>query len=231
MAEILDAVVSGRGLNPTALSRELGWSRTTVYRILQTLVDLEILTSSYQPGPRLIRWAYPVTQKRALDRISRDTLQRLVAKFRDTASVYIRIGASRVCIARQEGLEALRHTVHVGLAVPLHVGSAGRILLAWLDEQERNALIRESIALSGFGASSQEPDWEAIRAHGWAMTEGERDSALASVSVPIRDGDKAVVAALSISGPRHRFTLERVNPMVQALREEALHIERNLDPS
>lgn len=231
MVDVMDALASGDPVNLTELARKLQLPRTTVYRILQTLVDQKVLTSHYQPGPRLIRWVSQAANAQSLEALSRPSLERLVQEFRETVSVYVRIGASRLCIVRQEGLESLRHSVQVGVPMPLHVGSAGRILLAWLTPIDRQALIAESVKSTQIPESTPLPNWTGIQAQGWAMTVGERDPILASISVPIFDEKKEVLAALSISGPRQRFTLECVDGMIHCLHEEAQIIQGLLNDS
>lgn len=233
MAELLDVICRDGAGNPSDLSRRLGIPRTTVHRILQTLVDLKMLTSTYEPGPRLLQWAAPAYGQQGLEIIAQESLQRLVGQFRDTASVYVRTGAARVCIGRLEGTEAIRHRVHVGAVLPLHIGSGGRVLLAWLDDETRNRLIQQSIAWSQVSLPRITPDWRQIRHEGWAFTQGERDPILASVSVPIFEGADHVAAALSISGPSGRFDRPRVLAMVQELQKEAQAIRvrwQSIDP-
>ena len=231
MVDVLDALASGEPANPTDLARKLQLPRTTVYRILQTLVDKEVLTSCYEPGPRLIRWVSQAEEKFSLQALSRPSLGRLVQEFRETVSVYVRVGASRLCIVRQEGLESVHHSVQVGVPMSLHVGSAGRVLLAWLMPDDRQALIVESVKSTQIPEPNPLPDWTKIQAQGWAMTVGERDPLLASISVPIFNDEEEVLAALSISGPRQRFTLECVDGMVHSLQEEARLIQKILKGS
>ncbi len=227
MIDLLDTLTSGDFVNPTMLAKELQLPRTTVYRILKTLMAKGVLTEEYQPGPRLLKWVSRVQPQLSLERLSRPSLERLVREFRETASVYVRIGASRVCIVRQEGLEDVRHSVAVGVPMPLHVGSAGRILLAWAAPHERQDLVAASVNATQIGESHPLPDWSRIQAQGWAVTLGERDPILASVSVPIFVNQE-VHAALSISGPKQRFTQERVTCMIHSLQHEARLIEHTI---
>jgi DNA-binding IclR family transcriptional regulator len=44
-----------------------------------------------------------------------------------------------------------------------------------------------------------------VRRRGWAQSVAERESGVASVSAPVRDGSGAVVAAVSVSGPVDRI--------------------------
>ena len=180
MVDLLDTLTSGDFDNPTILSQQLRLPRTTVYRILKTLIDQGVLTDDYHPGPRLLNWVIRAHPELGLEQRSRPSLERLVGEFRETVSVYRRIGASRVCVVRQEGLEDVRHSVSVGVPMPLHVGSAGRILLAWVAQAERQALITQSVNATHIIQSQPLPDWAEIQSQGWALTVGEHIMSLKS---------------------------------------------------
>lgn len=227
-AQVLDAVSSGEAVNFSEISRTLGLPRPTVHRIVQSLIASDVLTREHRPGPRLLRWASWAFQHSELQDVAADVLRDLVSAFRETASVYVRTGAARTCLARVEGTEPLHHHVPIGVPFPLHVGSAGRILLAWLDADTRDRLIAESVEWSQVPTSALPPDWDAIRSEGWATTCGERDPVLASVSVPVRDAGGGVVAALSVSGPKQRFTPQRVREMVQSLLDKARDLREKI---
>lgn len=229
MADILDVIASGTSVNVTEISRAVNLPRTTVYRILHTLVAADVVTPAYQPGSRLIRWASQALQHTGFSDIVIPILQDLVGQFRQTTSVYIRTGAARICVHRMEGLEPLRHYVPIGVPFPLHVGSAGRVLLAWLPAEQRAGLLAESRRWSGLSALSDQPDWQQIVAVGWAATLGERDPALASISVPIFDASNQVMAALSISGPKERFNDEQIHTMAIALVARASSMHARLE--
>ncbi len=228
MAEILDAISEGIPLNASEISRSLGIPRTTVNRLLQTMVSEHMLTPTHQLGPRLVRWASKALRGSDIRQSCGPVLEKMVARFGETASVFVRSGATRVCLDRREGTESVRHNIDVGAAMPIHVGSAGRILLAWLTPEERQTVIAESSSWSGVPILQPEPDWDLIRETGWLTTVGERDPILASVSVPLFGADGVVLAALSLSGPKMRFARPRVEEMASALREEAARVGQQL---
>jgi DNA-binding IclR family transcriptional regulator len=75
--------------------------------------------------------------------------------------------------------------------MPLTKGSGGKVLLAWAADRDLFDI---------------EPDVLAeVRAHGWAESVAEREAGVASVSVPVRGPDGAVIAAISVSGPADRL--------------------------
>lgn len=56
-----------------------------------------------------------------------------------------------------------------------------------------------------------------MKAHGYAVSQGERQSGAGSVSAPIFQGDHRVIGSISVCGPLARFdsqTVARYIPMV-----------------
>lgn len=116
----------------------------------------------------------------------------------ESAQLYRRQGELRVCVAAAERTAGLRDTVPVGSALPMKVGSAAQVLLAWEDPERYHHGLRgarfTATALSG------------VRRRGWAQSIGEREPGTASVSAPVRDPAHRVVAALTVTGPIQRLT-------------------------
>jgi DNA-binding IclR family transcriptional regulator len=93
----------------------------------------------------------------------------------ESVQLYVRDGDVRVCVAALESPHGLRTIVPVGAALPMDVGSAGRIL-----------------------------NGERARP-GWLQTVGEREPGVASVSAPVHGSGGEVIAAVSVSGPIDRM--------------------------
>ncbi len=228
MVKILDAVSDCDHVNVAQVSERVHMPRTTVFRILNTLVAEGVLTKEYRPHARLLMWAHSALQSMDLREASAPFLESLLQRYEETASVYVRVGETRICLDRREGLNLLRHMIVIGQPMPLHAGSAGRILMAWLDEQTREDLLQQSRERFPTIHSSDSPDWDAIQRQGWSMSRGERDPALASISVPIftsrTEDEPRVEGALSISGALQRFTRMNIEEVAQELKSCALSI-------
>ncbi|MHB1628916.1 MAG: IclR family transcriptional regulator [Bacilli bacterium] len=229
MAEILDLIAGTDEVNVLRISQQLGIPRTTVHRILQTLATCDVLTPEYRPGPRLISWAHRAFQTMDLREAGTPVLEHLVQLFRETASIFVRVGASRICIERLEGMGLLPHRIKIGEPVPLHAGSAGRILLAWLDPSEQTRLWQESVNLFGPIGTGRSPNWQDIRRDGWTISLGERDQILSSISAPIFGASGEVVGALSLSGPKERLSEARMRTIAPELRVGADSIQQRMN--
>ena len=115
----------------------------------------------------------------------------------ESAQLYRRDGAERVCVAAAERSHGLRTTVPVGSRLPLTAGSGAQVICAWSDRD----------SLTGVLATAEFPEraLAEVRRRGWAQSVGQREAGVASVSAPVLGGSGELLAALSISGPIERL--------------------------
>jgi DNA-binding IclR family transcriptional regulator len=175
------------------LTAQTGLSRATAHRLAVALEVHGLLARDgggrWTIGPRVAELAGHDT---LLDRAA-SVLLRLRDVTGESAQLYRRQGAQRVCVAAAERGSGLRDTVPVGAALPMTAGSAAQVLLAFADEGVPA------------GAAFTERTLAEVRRRGWAQSVGEREAGVASVSAPVLGPDGAVVAAVSVSGPIERL--------------------------
>lgn len=115
----------------------------------------------------------------------------------ESAQLYRRDGAERVCVAAAERTHGLRTTVPVGSRLPLTAGSGAQVLCAWSDPATIAAVLRD--------AEFSDRALAEVRRRGWAQSVGQREAGVASVSAPVLSGAGDLLAAISISGPIERL--------------------------
>jgi DNA-binding IclR family transcriptional regulator len=71
------------------------------------------------------------------------------------------------------------------------------VLLAYSDDATRAAVLAD--------AKFTDRTLAEMRRRGWAQSAAEREPGVASVSVPVRDANGSVIAAISVSGPIDRM--------------------------
>ncbi|WP_433710262.1 IclR family transcriptional regulator [Nocardia sp. CA-084685] len=213
---ILDAfTLAEPELTLAEIRARTGYPTSTVQRLVANLVAEEFLDrvgDRVRIGVRMAYWASPATA--GLDVLDAVTpaLEALRDQTGETACFFRREGVFRVCVALAETYHAIRREMHVGKIVPLHVGSAGRVLLAWDDTALKEVLAE---GLPGFtDATITDPEVlravvEDTRRAGFAITAGERDEGASGVAAPVFDSRARVLGALMISGPTFRLTDER----------------------
>ncbi|OZI63051.1 IclR family transcriptional regulator [Bordetella genomosp. 11] len=179
-------------LSLAELSRRTGCHRSTVLRLARTLAMDDYLAQRPDGNWRLARAAgwlgacYQATFN--VLEVVQPVLRELSGATGESATFYVREGKQRICVARVEGPRSIRHHVRVGAALPLELGSPGRVLLA-------------------FSGEPGEP-YESVRRAGYMMSLGERDPEVSSISAPVYGINWSLVGAICISGPLSRLTEE-----------------------
>jgi IclR family transcriptional regulator, acetate operon repressor len=139
-------------------------------------------------------------------------------------------GDSHVVVEQVESRHEIRRILPLGQPVPLLTGATARAMLASLPEdQVADVLARtRAAAISARLSEARDPgdgaastaardlgptaaDLAAIQRRGYSLSAGERLQGGTAISAPVFDREGQLVAALSVSGPRFRFTLARAN--------------------
>lgn len=222
---IMDALARAEGsVTFSELSRQLNIPRPTLHRLIAAMREeslIDVQGGRFVLGPRLVEWSTLAVHTSDLRQAALGSLERLVQLTGETASLYVRVGHQRICLDRVDGPGLLRPAIRIGEALPLHVGSAGRVILAWSDPLEWDELWTLSEREFPTEDAVNPPDWWAIRRQGWVISVRERDDALSSVSVPVLGARGELIAALSVSGPLSRLPRDRLREFVPWLRAAA----------
>ncbi|MEY9872508.1 DNA-binding IclR family transcriptional regulator [Streptacidiphilus sp. MAP12-33] len=219
---ILGALEAGPS-SLAALVAATGLARPTVHRLAVALERHRMVARDLQGrfvlGPRLGELSAAAGEDRLLG-VSGGVLARLRDVTGESAQLYRRQGEARICVAAAERLSGLRDIVPVGVTLPMQVGAAAQILLAWEEPERLHRGLRgarfTATALSG------------VRRRGWAQSVGEREPHVASVSAPVRAPSGQVVAAVSVSGPIERLTRQPGAHYSQAVVEAATRLSAAL---
>ncbi len=220
---VLEAVERGaRTLHQIVETTRL--SRPTAHRLLMALEAHEFVTrlggQGFRLGPRLLRFAEVAMRELPIRDLAHPALERLARVTGESAQLYVRSGDERVCIDAVESASELRTIVPIGASLPLVAGSAGKVFLAW--DRSAGRLVE--------GAADSDAlrrQLRMVRARGWAMSSGEREPGVASVSAPVLERGR-VLAAVSVSGPANRLGRFRAKQYASAVLETAREIERSL---
>ena len=234
-AAVLRALARGsQGRRLTDVAAETGLTKPTVLRLLRALkgegfafIDT---AGAWRPGLGLVALGAAAANRDGLRQLAADALSRLAAKTGDTVFFSLREGAEILCVDRQEGPYPIRTLLlNTGQRRPLGVGAAGMAVLAFLDDDDRAA------ALKDVGPRLKEWPGHSVdllrkrsaraRRCGYALNDGQIMSAMWAVGVPVRDGAGQVVAALSIAAITERLQGARLDEIVGQLRTEAEAIE------
>lgn len=141
---------------------------------------------------------------------------------RETVVVSTLVGEERVPIDQLVSPHELKLAVELGRPFPLHAGAAGRVILAFLQEDARESILRRPLERLTSETVTDHAYLRSLlaatRESGVAVSRNERQEGAASIAAPLFDG-RGVTGALSVSAPLYRFdqgTLDRYAPLLKS---------------
>ncbi len=223
------------------LARRLDLSPSTAGRIASMLHKAGVLSQNptnrkYRLGAKVLHWAWVFEETLNLDHVALPVMEGLREATSETISLNIAQGGHRMCIAWLRSPHAMVYETPPGEPMPLHCGAAGKVLLAYLEEKEREEALRPERLISYTNASVTdrtkiEQVLEQIRKQDYAISFGEFVKGTVAVAAPVRNARGEVIAALSISGPATRMDEDTARSFVEPVVEAAKKISTELGSS
>jgi len=222
------------------VARLSGLSKPTAYRFLKTLEEEGFLTRSnrqneekqYQLGLRLFELGNLVAEQLEVRKVALPYMERLRDEVQEVVHLVILDREHAVYVERVETDQPVRLFTRNGLRTPLYVGSAPRLLLAYMKEEEREEILRR-MELSPYtqatitNLAELRRVLEEIRENGHSISFGEYVAGTLGISVPIHDHRGTVIASLTIAIPGDHFTTERTSFLLSMLKQTAQEISRS----
>ncbi|WP_031076425.1 IclR family transcriptional regulator [Streptomyces sp. NRRL WC-3742] len=202
-----------------------GLARPTVHRLAVALEALRLLTRDVQGrfvlGPRLGELAVEAGRDRLVLGAG-PVLDMLRDRTGASARLYRRQGDLRVCVSAAEvgarGGPPSRPSV--GAMLPMKVGAAAQVLLAW----EEPEVLHQALRGAGFGAATL----TLVRRQGFAQSLGAGEAGVASLAAPVRGSGGRVVAAVTLDGPVAVLTRTPARRFAGALVDAAVQLSEGL---
>ena len=196
-------------------ARLLGISPSSAHRLLRTLADLGLLeqngaTGAFGPGLELYRLAATLLASSNLGQAARQPMRRLATKTGEAVFLCVRSVDKRILLDAATGPRQLQYLLRLGEEVPLHVGSSGLAILAWLpDDDLERILAGELQSLSPNTITDPEAMrqvLQTVRAQGYAVSFGHHIEDGVGISAPIFNVHREVLGSLLLTIPEARLT-------------------------
>lgn len=234
---ILDTLAASGGMTLTELSKELGQSPATAYRVLTTLqvrdiVELEPQAQAWHVGPGAFRIGSAFLRRTNLVERARPIMHDLMEATGETANLGVENGSNVLFVSQVETHESIRAFFPPGIESPMHASGIGKALLSQMAEPRLNAII--SAGLESFTpqtlktGSALLSDLSATRRRGYAIDDEERNEGMRCVAAPVFNATRLAVAGISISGPVGRVTRDRTGEFGALVRDAAEELSRRL---
>jgi IclR family KDG regulon transcriptional repressor len=220
------------------LSAHLDVPKSTLHRFLVSLEAHAILRRDpgdrrWRLGYRLAAWGELSTHSTGLRHIARPILRDLEAATGETALLTVYQAQAVVCIDKVEASHSVRMTLEVGARRAPHAGASSKVLMAYLPQEEVQAIIRDrglpELCTNTITAPQElAVELAQIRARGYAESREETDPGAWGVATPVFGVNGDVMAAIGIAGPSSRFTDDLAWRYVTLCRDAARRISELL---
>lgn len=185
------------------------YPKTTLYRLLQTLTNQEMLSfdpqfQTYQPGIRLVRLAHSAWRQASLAPIARDAIDRLSAQVGETIHLAQMQQGQVLYVDKRNAAHPVEMFSQAGKIGPGYCTGVGKAMMAHLDPATQDRVIAQQSYYRHTANTLTSP--EALRAElaeiardGVAYDREEHEPGIICIAAPILTQAGKVVGALSIT--------------------------------
>ncbi|MBM7662002.1 DNA-binding IclR family transcriptional regulator [Bacillus mesophilus] len=226
------------GLGVTEIAKQIDINKSSVYRILSTLVQYGYVeqdkeTERYKLGYKFLEISSKLLESIDLRTEARPYLQELERETNEVIHLVVYDQGEVVYIEKLEGTETLRMHSKVGKRAPMHCTSVGKVILANLPSNDViNILERKGLPVHTTNTITDKDlflkELTQVKQKGYALDLEENEPGISCIAVPIFDHLGKAIAAVSISGPTTRMTAERMDQVQGKMREIGLKISTRL---
>jgi IclR family KDG regulon transcriptional repressor len=232
---ILEEVARSRdGISLADLSKRVGLHNSTTFHLAKTMATLGYIrqsrdTKRYRVGRSLFALAAGAFDEAEMVSLATPVLESLSQASGECAHLAVRMGDRAVILTRTPSPGAFQMTERAGVVRPAYCTALGKVLLAALRPEQfedylgrvefvrmtRNTIVDRDRLLA---------DIEEARIRGVAYDDCEFDEEVRCVAAPVNGFSGRVVAAIGISGPIWRLSIQTVQSKGKVVREAAARL-------
>jgi DNA-binding IclR family transcriptional regulator len=235
---ILNQISQHHGIGLAELSKKVGLHNSTAFHLVRTMVELGIVrqdknSKRYHLGRVIFSLAASSMGEVELVGAATPFLESLAALTGETSHMALRSGSDVVIAAKVGGTGAFQLVERTGGIRPFNCTALGKVLLSGFDDDE----LRDFIAALPMHAPTPKaitnPDllWEEImrvRESGIGFDDAEYDGEVRCLAAPVYDFRGQMVAAIGVSGPVWRISLQRVHQLAEQVKNAAWDLSKEL---
>jgi len=219
------------------LARHAGLNKSSVHRILRELQNSGFVQQTpdrkYKIGPGGYAWAAATLSRFELRDAALPLMREIVENCQETMVLAVQHAKRLYFVEKVECSQPVKYVPPMGVALPLHAGAAGKVILAYLGESELRTYLRNNrlIQITSRTITTETALRKAlriIRRNGWAASVGERITGTAGVAAPLLNGEGRVLGSLDLVMPESRFRRSGVPSLARAVKNAAMSISRQL---
>jgi IclR family transcriptional regulator, pca regulon regulatory protein len=202
------------------LATAAGLPMPTAYRVVMTLMSEGYLdhlpNGEYRPGVRTLTLGMAALRSLDLVGIATPKLTELGQRTGETVNLAVLSGDRVLYLIRLRNSDLVTANIQVGSTLPAVHASIGKLLLAYLDEDDLEARITDASFAANSGPNAKlslgelRTELRAIRDQGWAMQDEELAYGLRSVAGPVTGPAGRVVAGVNLAVQARDWSTQRI---------------------
>ncbi|HUQ11940.1 MAG TPA: IclR family transcriptional regulator [Steroidobacteraceae bacterium] len=204
MAIIEALAEADAGLSVSEIAERLGRRMSELFRIIVVMerrgwLQKDPETSRYSVTYHVLKLAHRGTPAQTLTLAAAPVMHELSTRIDQSCHLVVRSGNQGLVILRQENQK--RHanlSVRLGAAIGLVSGCSGYVLLAHMDEAERDAVLRTIPRPWPLSRARLDSAVARIAKRGFEVQKSPMTAGVTDISYPVRGFDGKVLAALTI---------------------------------
>lgn len=217
--DIVERIFEREEAGVTEIADEIGVSKGTVHKHLKTLEQHGYVVNEggrYRLGLKFLTFGGYIRDQNPLCRLGRETATEIAGEANQMGSFVLREDVHGVMTFIDNDRYGLRDSVPLGNRFLLHQNGSGKAILAELPDEEIEAFVERTGLPAETDNTITDPDelWDEIRTireHGYATSFEERIEGVQSVAAAVSGPDADIFGAITLAGPAHQLTEERIH--------------------
>lgn len=236
--DVLEALASEQGgLGVTEISTKVNLHKSTVHRLLATLLDRGYVEKNedgdYHIGLKLIEVVSVYLNSLELQTEARPHIAQISTELGLTSHLGVLDGDQVVYIEKMDVYSVVKLYSQIGLRVHSYCSSLGKCLLSNYSREELDVIMK-GCSFNKFTPNTissldeLHEELKKVRVQGWGMDDREFDLNNRCIGAPIYDYRGEIIAAISASGPPNLLTEERIPNVAEYVMKQAKEISRSM---
>ncbi len=236
--DVLDTLAAGGAMTLSEIAASMGQSPATIYRVLTTfqlraIAEVDPASQEWSIGPSAFRLGSAFLRRSNVTERARPAMRRLMEMTNETSNLGIEKADRVMFISQVETHESIRAFFPPGTQSPMHASGIGKALLSRYSPERFDRVLGHG-ALERFTPqtitdhAALRAEMEAIRKTGFAFDNEEKAVGMRCIAAPILNVHGEAVAGISISGPVHRITADKVGHIGAMVQSAARDVSRSL---
>ena len=208
---LIEALSGTDELSITDLSSAVDLHKGAVFRFVSTLktlgyIEQNPINEKYSLSLKLFEIGSRVASRLNEVREGHTVMEQLAQKTHETVHMAQLNGENVVYLDKIDSKHALRIFSHIGNRAPCYCTGLGKVLLAWISEEELNGIFKQTKMVQYTEHTitklpNLKRELKKIREQGFAIDNQEHEIGILCVAAPVRNRTGKAVAAISITWP------------------------------